>query len=76
MIFTGTFQQAILEALAYSDIFEYPLRLNELYRYLPMRAEVDDLSTALESLKGQVGEKDGFYFLRDREEIVKLRRER
>src|SRR5512147_3332984 len=76
MIFTGTLEQAIVEALAYSDIFEYPLRLDELHRYLPVRAEVDELPAALESLQGQVGEKNGFYFLAGREEIVTIRKER
>lgn len=76
MIFTGDIKQAILEVLAYSDIFEYPLRLEELHRYLPIRAEVDELPVALESLQGQVGEKNGFYFLCHRDEIVKIREER
>lgn len=76
MIVTGTLEQAIVEALVYSDIFEYPLRLDELHRYLPMRAKVDELPTALEALQGQVGEKDGFYFLVDREEIVTIRKDR
>jgi len=28
-MFIGTFEHAILETLAYSDVFKYPLRLNE-----------------------------------------------
>lgn len=67
---------AILEALAYSDIFDYPLRLDELRRYLPTRAEMDELSNALSSLNGRVGRKDGFYFLGERVEIIEIRKGR
>ena len=70
---TGDLEHAILEALAYSDIFEYPLRLDELHRYLPLRAKVEQLSGALESLNGRVGRKDGFYFLAGREAFVEIR---
>jgi hypothetical protein len=76
MIFTGTLKQAILEALAYSDIFEYPLKLDELHRYLPVHAEMEQLSATLESSKEQVGEKDGFYYLAGREDTVKIRKGR
>jgi hypothetical protein len=75
MIFNGTLKQAILEALAYSDIFEYPLQLKELHRYLPVQAEVEQLSVAFESMNGEVEEKDGYYFLTGREEIVEIRRQ-
>jgi hypothetical protein len=76
MIFTGTLKQAILEALAYSDIFEYPLQLNELHRYLPIYAEMEQLSVALGFLMGEVGEKDGLYYLAGREDTVKTRKMR
>lgn len=69
-------ERAILETLAYSDIFDYPLRLDELHRYLPARAEIDELSKALISLRGQVEKKRDFYFLADRREIVEIRRAR
>ena len=72
----GTLERAILEALSYSDIFEYPLRLNELHRYLPVHAKVEQLPQALTMLKGQVGAKEGFYFLDGREEIVAIRKQR
>ena len=68
--------RAILEALTYSDIFDYPLRFDELHRYLPARANADELSAALDSLRGQVEQQDGFYFLANRNEIVDIRKER
>lgn len=73
---TGSLQRAILEALAYSDIFEHPLRIDELHRYLPIRADVDALSAVLLSLYGFVDRRDDLYFLMGREEIVEIRKGR
>ena len=75
-MFTGDLERAILEALAYSDIFEYPLRLDELQRYLPMAADLEQLSSALNRLGGKTGKQDDFYFLIGREDIVDIRRQR
>jgi len=77
IMFASDLERAILEALAYSDIFEYPLRLDELHRYLPMRADIKQISGVLESLlNGRVGQRGGFYFLAGSEEIVDIRRQR
>ena len=75
-MFTGDLERAILEALAYSDIFEYPLRLDELQRYLPMHANIEQLPGALNALSGRVGKLDGFYFLAGREALVDIRKQR
>jgi len=64
-------QAAILKTLAYSDIFDYPLRLDEIKKYL--------IGTKTEEIQIDpklVGEKDGFYFLKNREKIVELRKKR
>jgi hypothetical protein len=75
-MFNGTLERAVLETLAYSDVFDYPLRLDELHRYLPVRMDVDELWQALGSLKGRVGTQDGYYFLPGRETIMEIRRRR
>ena len=75
-MFIGNLESSILEALAYSDIFEYPLRLDELHRYLPISAKIEQLPQALSLLNEQVGEQDDFYFLAGREEIVEIRKQR
>jgi hypothetical protein len=75
-MFIGTLERAILETLAYSDVFEYPLRLDELHRYLPKRAETEQVAHALDSMGDLLGEQDGFYFLAGREKLVKIRKQR
>jgi hypothetical protein len=62
--------------LTYSDIFEHPLRLDELHRYLPFLADVDELPAGLKALQEFVRRHDGVYFLAGREEIVEARRRR
>jgi hypothetical protein len=71
-----TLERAILETLAYSDVFQCPLRLDELYRYLPMRAEIEQIPSALACLNGQIEDKKGFYYLAGRENIVEIRMQR
>ena len=76
MMLTGNIEHAILEALAYSDIFDYPLRLEELHRYLPAQVGMQQLSEALDCIQVQVQHKDGFYFLAGRQEIIEIRQQR
>jgi hypothetical protein len=73
---TGSLQRGILEALIYSDIFEHPLRIDELHCYLPVRADVDEVHSALASLDGQVARQDEYYFMPGRSELVEIRRQR
>ena len=73
---SDSLSRAILEALTYSDIFDYPLRFDELHCYLPVRADAEELSVALDSMNGQVEQQDAFYFLAGRDETVDIRKER
>ena len=75
-MFIGKLQRTILETLSYSDIFEYPLRLEELHRYLTLHTNVERLVDVLESMNGQVGRQDDFYFLAGHGEIVETRKQR
>lgn len=68
-------QRAVLETLAYSDIFEYPLRLDEIHRYLPLRATQDEVHTAL-SQTSQVDCRHQLYFLKGCDHTVSIRLER
>ncbi|MFN3491727.1 MAG: hypothetical protein ACK40V_05860 [Anaerolineales bacterium] len=67
--------QAILETLAYSDIFDYPLTLDELHKYLTISATKEEIENQIPKVKS-VGFKDGYYFLEKRAEIVEIRKTR
>ncbi|MGQ9491607.1 MAG: hypothetical protein ACUVR4_11995 [Anaerolineae bacterium] len=69
-----------MQTVAYSDIFQYPLRAEEIHRYLiRWRTSLDEVYTALASSNlrphrlAQVGD---YYTLRGREAIVETRRRR
>ncbi len=71
-----------IEPIIYGDIFDFPLTLEEIWRFCPLPLTRDELSRRLE-LEGQdnplaamVDCRDGYYHLRGREEIVELRRQR
>ncbi len=66
---------AILSALAYSDIFDYPLRLDELHRYLTISASIEELTEYMDHCDC-VESKDGYYFLASRSAIVGIRKQR
>lgn len=72
----SSLERAILETLAYSDIFDQPLRLDELHRYLPVRAALDELPPAMNTIQRWIYSKDGLHFLAGREAIVEVRMER
>lgn len=69
-------ERAILEALAYSDIFDYPLRLEELHHFLPLMVDLSDLQSTLNNKNDHIGKCEGYYFLAGREALIALRRKR
>lgn len=71
-------KKAILRTLAYADIFDYPLKENEIYRFLISKSQIPSskLQKELLALSSKVSQKEGFYFLRGREKIVSLRKKR
>jgi hypothetical protein len=68
-------KNAILETLAYSDIFDYPLTLDELHHYLVVAAEREEILQCVGEMD-QVDSLGGYYFLCGREAIVELRKRR
>jgi hypothetical protein len=73
---TGEIDQAVLRTLAYSDIFDFPLKLNELHRYLIQHsATPETLHLALARLSHIVQDRE-LYALRGREGNFALRRRR
>lgn len=72
---TDPLEHAILETLAYSDIFDYPLTLDELHKFLTVSAEKREIAESVSRMDG-VSVKDGYFFLTDHPEIVEVRRQR
>ena len=71
----SSLEHAILAALAYSDIFDHPLTLDELHRFLIVPAAKEEITACISSMTN-VRFKDGYYFLADRPEIVVIRQVR
>jgi len=65
-------KRAILEALAYSDIFEHPLTMEEIHRFLGIPASLKDVHDCLLNME-VVSHKQGYYFLDGHEDILEIR---
>ena len=74
------FEIAILKTLAYADIFDFPLKADEIYRFLIKKTKnkKQTIEKATQELirAGKIKKKNGFYFLMGREKIVKIRKKR
>ncbi len=71
------FIEAIFQAVAYADIFDYPLSAQEIYRYLPgLAANFSKVIEILQRKKTGLGCQDGFYTLPGREALTVVRRQR
>ncbi|MFH1207315.1 MAG: hypothetical protein V1668_01785 [Patescibacteria group bacterium] len=84
-------EKAIIATLSYFDIFDYPLTAMEIWKWLYVggsqqttdyglqQESITDVMRVLETsewLKSRVGELDGFYFLKGRQQIVDIRQQR
>ncbi len=71
-------EQAILETILYSDIFNFPLTLEEIQRYLigqaASLAEVEQALNQSSYLQSRIIEQAAFYSLRGREEVFERRK--
>ncbi len=70
-------ETAIIHAVAYADIFDYPLTAEQVHRFLvgveaPPSTVLDRLSRG-NLLEGRLGHDRGYYFLPGREETVETR---
>ena len=65
-------EQAIVETLSYSDVFDYPLTFDELHKYLVISASKEEIKDCLENTT-QINFSEGYYFLSGRDEIVRIR---
>lgn len=63
-------KKEILRTLVYADIFDYPLKKEEIQKWLIAGGNLKSQISKL------VQEENGFYFLKGRENLVELRRKR
>ncbi len=68
-------KNAILKTLVYSDIFDYPLKADELYRFLVASSSMYDIEQCTTMME-DISFKDGYYYLTGRDEIIELRKSR
>ena len=69
-------QKAILQTLAYADVFGYPLTPQEIRRWLiKLKTQNSKLKITIQNSKF-IQEKKGFYFLGGKEKLVGLRKKR
>ena len=71
-------QRAAVRAVAYADVFGYPLDAGQIHRYLHGIAATEAATrSALErAVGGALAHRDGFYMLRGREHLADERRRR
>ncbi len=69
-------RRAIVETIAFFDLFNYPLTSDEIRNYLwKAKADLDEIEEALSGIE-EIEKKERFYFLKGREEIINKREER
>ncbi len=68
-------EKAILKTLLYSDFFNYPLKKEEIYKFLISDKKITrrDFQKAFRKTKMPIGMRKGFFFLTERKELVTKR---
>ena len=72
-------RKAILRAIAFFDLFEYPLTIYEIWHNLNKLTALREVKETLDQemiSKTTINQKNGFYFLSGREEIIITRQKR
>lgn len=71
-------KKAILETIAFFDMFDYPLTAFEIWQWLGLKCELREAIAALSrgGLAEAIDEGNGFYFLTGRQEILSVRQRR
>jgi hypothetical protein len=75
----SSLEYAVLEAIAYADVFDYPVTREEILRALPLRASAAELEAVLSPdgpFEGVVSRVGDSYTLAGREALVEVRRRR
>lgn len=71
-------EKAILRTILFFDLFSHPLTVYEIWRYLDLQTDFETVNKAVLFLKEEkfLIEKQGFYFLPERQQLISLRQER
>jgi len=71
-------ERAILKTLLYSNFFDYPLKEEEIYKFLIVEQKIGkkEFHSLLKNIKAPVKSNEDFYFLPGRNKLVKIRKER
>ncbi len=63
-------EKSIIKTLVFFDLFNQPLSLFEIYKYLNIKSNLFDIFACLKNMGSGVKSKNGFYCLQDREELI------
>ncbi|MCL5438518.1 MAG: hypothetical protein M1268_00835 [Patescibacteria group bacterium] len=71
-------KRSILKTLIYSDIFDYPLTFEEIWKFLISEKKINkkEFFKNLKNLPSPISKKDKFYFLENRDSIIQKRIEK
>ncbi|MFA6307156.1 MAG: hypothetical protein WCV70_04025 [Patescibacteria group bacterium] len=79
-------KEAIIKVVAFFDLFDYPLTLNEIWQNMSVKRELFEVMAALEEMikspltpptkAGAIEKQNGFYFLAGRSAIIAERQRR
>ena len=74
----GSSKESILKTLLYSDIFDYPLKKEEIWKFLISKNKEDkqNFLRYLSLRNSSFDYKKNFYFIKGREEIIKKRQKK
>src|SRR3989344_9509021 len=71
----GSSEKNILQTLAYSDIFDYPLSQEEIWRFLILKEKISkkEFKTDIKNISKKIILKNNLYCLNGREQIIDKR---
>jgi len=71
-------QKAVVQTLAYADVFDYPLKKEEIFSFLLAKKAANrfELAKVLAQLGSQIDQSGCFYFLKGRKNLILIRKKR